>query len=72
MGLSGNFAVTYLDTYRTFINNIMGYPMNIITDERLVSDFSKRSIIKELPAFPSKDCIAVIDDIIVVKLSEVE
>ena len=72
VGLSGNFAVTYLDTYRTFINNIMGYPMNIITDEKLISNFSKRSIIKELPAFPAKDCITVIDDIIVVKLSEVE
>ena len=72
VGLSGNFAVTYLGTYRTFINNIMGYPMNIITDEKLISNFSKRSIIKELPAFPAKDCITVIDDIIVVKLSEVE
>ena len=46
--------------------------MNIITDEKLISNFSKRSIIKELPAFPAKDCITVIDDIIVVKLSEVE
>ena len=72
VGLGGNFAVTYLDTYKSFINNIMGYPMNIVTDEQEIKRIQKNKKVKDLPAFPSKDYITIVDDKIIVKLSEIE
>lgn len=70
VGLNGTFAVTYLDTYSSFINNIIGYPMNIVTDEMTIKSFSNRQEVKNLKSFPSKNCVAIVDDIIVFKFSE--
>lgn len=68
-GNEGNHSVTYMATYSSFINNIMQYPMNIVMDEAIINDYKNNKEVVEMKKFPSKDCVKMIDDTVIVKLS---
>ena len=69
-GLESSFSVTYPYTYDKFINNVMSYPMDIVTDETLIEEYQNKEEVLEMEAFPSKESLKMIDGMLIVKLSE--
>lgn len=60
-----SYSVTYAESVKAYINDYMNYPMNISFDY----DTSYASFIKDMPSFPAKDSVQIIDGIVFVKLS---
>ena len=61
--------ITYHGTYKKFFQNILQYDINVL-DEDSTNEFRKMKIVKEMPVFPKKGSVAMIDGVIVVKLDE--
>ena len=68
-GVSNCFSTTYSITYNMFINRIMSYPMNIVSDQNIIDSLNSNEIVKRMSNFPSKESIKMVDNVVVVKLS---
>lgn len=68
-GLGNTYAVTYGEVYRTYISKYLNYPAEIISSEKEIEELEKNEEIRNMPFFPAKDSVKLIDGIIVVKLS---
>lgn len=69
VGLWDNYSVTYYETYEVYLNYYLGYKANIGPYER-ASEYTKRDDVKQMDYFPSKDSIKMIDDVVIIKLSD--
>ncbi len=69
VGMHGNFSVTYSQTYRNFINGILGYPALLIADREEIARYGERADIRAMPAFPDVGSCRVIDGVLFVKFS---
>ena len=68
-GVGSMFSATYYNTYRRFLMDIMGYPINIINHDEIVS-FEEDDRVQEMGCFPATDSCKMIDGTVVVKFSE--
>lgn len=68
-GLDDTFSVTYYSTYRSFINEVMNYPMTI-ADETTANELRENAEVKDMPSYPQTGYCKLIDGNLVIKLSE--
>lgn len=70
-GLANTFSISYSGVYSSYIKGYLNYPINLISEsERIEIEDDDR--VKNMAVFPSKESVAFIDDILVVKLSDYE
>ena len=69
LGCSQNFSTTYYLTYQWYFEQILAYPIQLLEQED-ASDFLQHHTLKDIPAFPQKGCCVLLDDVLVVKLSD--
>lgn len=67
-GLEHKYSITYLDTYTAYISDILAYPMLFANDDERVS-LANNDYVINMPIYPSKESIQMVDGIVVVKLS---
>lgn len=61
-------AVNYrLDIYKAYFKYVMNYPIRLC-DEKTVAAIKENEYVKNMPHFPDKDSIAMVDGIMVVKM----
>lgn len=58
------------DRYRAYFENVMGLPI-VLAEDSVWDDIWSRDSVIEMPPYPSKECIAMIDGNLVVKLGTV-
>ncbi|MBQ6222629.1 MAG: glucosyltransferase domain-containing protein [Solobacterium sp.] len=66
--LESEISINYYNNYRMYLNNIMGYPIDLVPSGDVWKYSSLQEVI-DMPAFPYPGCTQMIDDTIVVKLS---
>ncbi len=67
--ISDETSISYYNNYRMYLNNIMGYPISLV-DQSDAEAIALRPEVGAMPAFPHSGCTMMLDDILVVKLSE--
>lgn len=67
-GLWYNFTVTYPDTYKYFFDSYLNYKINLLDFENTLP-YYEDDYIKNMPSFPDKDSCQLVDETVVVKLS---
>lgn len=70
-GVDSNSQITYQGTYKRYFKNILQYDINVCDDSE-IETLKEHEAVKEMPVFPKKGSIKLVDGIIVVKLSNVE
>ncbi len=65
-GISSSSPITFYETYEKYFKYVLNIPLNLREDEKIAED--ERVI--EMPEFPKKGSIQMIDGILVVKLEE--
>lgn len=70
-GVDSNSQITYQGTYKRYFKNILQYDINVCDDSE-IETLKEHEAVKEMPVFPEKGSIKLVDGIIVVKLSNVE
>ena len=70
VGLSNNFSITYYKTFNQYFANYLGYPINIVSENEMKS-LCLNDEVKKMESFPNSNYIKRIDDVFVIKLSEV-
>lgn len=68
VGMDGNYSVTYYSTYNWYLNNVLGYPINLM-NEKQAEKYAQMEEVKTMPAFPAKGSCMMIGEALVVKLS---
>ena len=53
--------------YQAYFDYVLGTPI-LLAEASLWRDIEKSDFVKQLPCFPDKDCIAMYDGVLVVKL----
>lgn len=71
VGLNQNFSTTYYKSYVQYFKNYLSYPINLV-DEKAMKEISTKEEVKEMDVFPYKNYIKMVDDVLVIKLSQVE
>ncbi len=69
-GLENSFSVTYYISHFAFLENVMGYPINLL-DEASAALFKENETVQEMPTFPDPGSCQMIDGTVVVKLSDI-
>lgn len=69
IGAYSNFGTTYDSAYHWYFGYILGYPIQI-ADGSLAAEYTQRQDVQEMGAFPATDCCKMIEDVLVVKLSD--
>lgn len=68
-GLANTFSISYSEVYSSYFKGYLNYPINLISEsERTEIEDDDR--VKNMAVFPSKESVAFVDDILVVKLSD--
>ena len=68
-GTEGNLTATKTEHYRTILSNYLN--LNVVpADSGLIDEIRKTDEFKEMPTYPDEESIKIIDNILVVKLSE--
>ena len=57
------------NNYRMYLYNILGYPINLV-EQREAETIGQRQEVTEMPAFPHPGCTLMLEDTLVVKLSD--
>lgn len=68
-GMFTNFVTTSYSTYQNYFNNYLGYPINLL-DEEKSNEYKENEEVKKMKSFPSIDSCKLIDDVMVIKLSD--
>lgn len=66
-GLDGSYGLTYYLVIENYIVDYLGYPMNIPNQE-YAERFDEKEEVKNMPIYPNKGSIEMIDGAVVVKL----
>lgn len=66
-GLYESYGLTYYAIIKSYIVDYLGYPMNILDKEYAVK-FAGKEEVKNMPLYPNKGSIEMIDGVVVVKL----
>ncbi len=69
LGCSQNFSTTYYLTYQWYFEQILAYPIQLLDPDE-ASAFLQYHAVQSIPVFPQKGCCALLDDVLVVKLSD--
>lgn len=69
VGLQSSLAVTYYSTYGWYLELILGYPVNLLS-ESSAQNLASTSEVRNMPAFPKPGYCQMVDGTLVVKLSE--
>ncbi|MCR4622839.1 MAG: glucosyltransferase domain-containing protein [Clostridiales bacterium] len=69
--LEYEISIMYYNNYRMYLNNILGYPINLAEPKESQTIAGRKEVI-EMPAFPSPGCARMIGDTLVVKLSDTD
>lgn len=67
-GSGYNFATTYYTTYSKYLEYVLGYPINLANVEE-ANKFACKKEVVEMPCFPERGSIELIDNTLVIKLS---
>lgn len=68
VGLQGKYSLTYYLNYKQFLNNYMGYPVKVLSEDKS-KEFSEKEEVKNMKPFPSKESYKIVDNVLVIKLS---
>ncbi len=72
-GQNSTFVTTYNRNYYRFIKYYMGYPINIVDNDKgaspLAMELSNKEEIKNMPCYPDKESIKMIDGYLIIKFS---
>ena len=66
--LEDDISIAYYNNYRMYLENVMGYPINL-AEQGEAERLAQREEVIEMPAFPSPGCAQMVGDTLVVKLS---
>ena len=66
-----HFTTSYYRLYERYFQKLLGYPIWILSRDDAVA-FEARPEVEAMPAFPAEGCIKQIDDVFVVKISNVK
>ncbi|MDD7175289.1 MAG: glucosyltransferase domain-containing protein [Clostridiales bacterium] len=66
-GAWSNYALTYYGTFWHYFEVILGYPIQPFKGEL---DASQAKMAEQMPAFPAKGSVEIVDGVLLVKLSE--
>ena len=66
-GLDESYGLTYYLVIENYIVDYLGYPMNI-PDKDYADKIAEKEKIKNMPIYPNKGSIEMIDGVVVVKL----
>ena len=67
-GVGTNYSISYNGTYRSYFEQILGYPINLVDGETQAA-LKQRPEVVEMPAFPSAESFKFIGDVLVIKTS---
>lgn len=70
-GVDSNSQITYQGTYKRYFKNILQYDINVCSDSE-IETLKENETVKEMPVFPEKGSVKLVDGIIVVKFSNDE
>lgn len=68
VGLQGKYSLTYYLNYEQFLNYYMGYPVKVLNEDKS-KEFAEKEEVKNMEPFPSKESCKIVDDVLVIKLS---
>lgn len=69
LGLNNNIAVTYYKTYEWYLEQLAGYPLNLLPETE-AREIATTQDVKGMPPYPEVGFCKIIDDTLVVKLSD--
>jgi hypothetical protein len=69
LGMELTYSVTYPDTYNAYFSDILGYPINLVADREQIAGYENLAQVQSMPAFPASGCCAMLDGVLIVKLS---
>ena len=69
-GTNVAFTITYQGVYSKYFNDYLAYPINLVDDDTLFSNYYGSDDIKDMPVFPAKDSVKFYNDMLVVKISD--
>lgn len=67
--LSSDSVTPRYNTYKAYFKYMLNYPINIIDEETRIA-LKENDIVEEMPSFPEKGCIKMVEDVLVVKMGE--
>ena len=69
-GLWNNFSTTYYETYEVYLRYYLGYPVHCV-DINEIQKYEKMEQVISMPAFPAAGSVQLVEDVLVIKLSDV-
>lgn len=65
-GTEENYAITYADTFWMYLEDVMGYPIKRFRETKNEEQWR---VTGEMPCFPNKDSVQMVDGVVFVKLT---
>ena len=62
-----NTSITYYETYQMYFQNILGYPIQLVPEEKMQM-IAETETVQQMSKFPAADCCKMVEDVLVVKL----
>lgn len=66
-GTEENYAITYGDTFWMYLEDVMGYPIKRFRETK---NEEQERVTDDMPCFPDKDSVQMVDGVVFVKLTE--
>lgn len=68
-GMVHCFSVSYHDTYETYMNYFLGYPVDCLDSAEII-EYEHMEEVMEMTIFPAQGSVRMVGDVMVVKLSD--
>lgn len=65
-GTEENYAITYADTFWMYLEDVMGYPIKRFRETK---NEEQERVTDDMPCFPDKDSVQMVDGVVFVKLA---
>ena len=65
-GTEENYAITYGDTFWMYLEDVMGYPIKRFRETK---NEEQERVTDDMPCFPDKDSVQMVDGVVFVKLA---
>ncbi len=69
-GMESNTSIVYPLTMQWYFDYVLAYPIDLIIDANTIATYYSLPEVQDMPSFPSIGCTLMVDDVLVVKLSE--
>lgn len=69
--ISQDASTYYYNVYKAYFDYVLNYPINLVDDETH-AQIKENKDVQELPTFPQKGCVQMIDNVLVVKMGEIK